>query len=63
MNMIGNLGAAIGNLVTGLILDDYQSDANRGIVVVFTLYAFIYGIGVLLWLKIDASQPIVDDEH
>ena len=61
MNMIGNLGAAVGNLVTGLILDHYNTSATTGITTVFTLYAIMYFIGTLLWLKIDASKPIDPD--
>jgi nitrate/nitrite transporter NarK len=62
MNMIGNLGAAVGNLITGLILQHYKSEPTAGVTTCFTMYAVVYGIGVLLWLKIDASKPIVADE-
>jgi ACS family glucarate transporter-like MFS transporter len=62
MNMIGNLGGAVGNLVTGLILDHYKLDKEQGLTVLFTLFAAVYGVGVLLWLKIDAGKPIVADE-
>src|SRR5262249_32276139 len=62
MNMVGNLGATIGLLVTGLILKDYKDNLPVGYRTCFTLYAIIYVIGVLLWLKIDASKPVVPDE-
>jgi MFS transporter, ACS family, glucarate transporter len=62
MNMVGNLGATIGLLVTGLILKDYKDNLAVGYRTCFTLYAIIYVVGVLLWLKIDASKPIVPDE-
>jgi MFS transporter, ACS family, glucarate transporter len=82
MNMIGNLGAAVGNYVTGTILENYAQSADAvgfaggglayathgtgvrmaGYTTCFTLYAIIYVIGVFLWLKIDASKPIVPDE-
>ncbi len=63
MNMIGNLGAAAGNLVTGLILKHYNADEAFGVTAVFTLYAGLYFAGALLWLKIDASKPIVEDAN
>jgi MFS family permease len=63
MNMIGNLGAAVGNLITGLILQHYSNDPTVGVTTCFTMYAIVYGIGVFLWLKIDASKPIVADEN
>ena len=64
MNMVGNLGAALGNFITGSVLKYWrqQGDPERGITTMFTVYAIIYGVGVLLWLKIDASKPIVEDE-
>ncbi|MCE9534511.1 MAG: MFS transporter [Planctomycetes bacterium] len=65
MNMVGNLGAALGLFVTGRILKYYKGigDETAGLVTLFTLYAIIYGVGVLLWLKIDASKPIDPDSH
>jgi MFS family permease len=65
MNMVGNLGATLGNLITGLILRSYTVDGNvesQGYVVLFTLYGVIYLVGVLLWLGIDASKPIPLEE-
>jgi MFS family permease len=62
MNMVGNLGATLGNLITGLILKSYTVDGNvesKGYVVLFTLYGVIYLAGVVLWLGIDASKPIL----
>jgi len=63
MNMIGNLGGALGNLVTGLVLKSYTEAGDRqaGLVTMFTIYAIVYFVGVLIWLKIDASKPIVED--
>jgi len=61
MNMIGNLGAALGIFVTGEILKHYKDDKATGEITCFTLYAIVYGVGVLLWLKIDASKPIVEE--
>lgn len=62
MNMVGNLGGAVGNLVTGLILDHYKTDRGAGLTVLFTTFAGVYWLGVLLWLRIDASKPIVAEE-
>jgi MFS transporter, ACS family, glucarate transporter len=61
MNMVGNLGATLGNLITGLILKSYTLDGNvepKGYVVLFTLYGCIYFVGVGAWLLIDASKPV-----
>lgn len=61
MNMVGNLGATLGNLVTGLILKHYTvegSVGSEGYVVLFTLYGCVYFLGVGAWLLIDASRPI-----
>jgi MFS transporter, ACS family, glucarate transporter len=65
MNMVGNLGATLGNLVTGLILKSYTHDGevqSQGYVVLFTLYGCLYLVGVVLWLWIDASRPILAEE-
>jgi MFS family permease len=73
MNMVGNLGAAVGNLVTGLILAAYtikvtvggtekEQVQNEGYIICFILYAVIYGIGVLSWLLIDPTKPIVPED-
>jgi len=62
MIMVGNLGAAVGNLVTGLILAEYTVDKEvqpNGYIVCFTMYAIIYGLGVLSWLLIDPTKPII----
>lgn len=70
MNMVGNLGAALGNLVTGLILAAYtvtvagadgkDQDVVQpgGYVACFTLYAVVYGLGVASWLLIDPTRPV-----
>lgn len=72
MNMVGNLGAALGNLITGLILEAYtvkqvvngkEVDVveGTGYVVCFSMYAVVYGLGVLTWLVIDPTKPVVDE--
>ncbi len=66
MNMIGNLGATLGNLITGLILKAYTTDGaldQRGYVVCFVMYGVVYGLGVLTWLFIDPTKPVVPEER
>jgi len=74
MNMVGNLGAAVGNLVTGLILaaysvktivDGQEKDVVQpnGYIVCFTMYAVVYFLGVLSWLLIDPTKPIVPSDE
>ena len=73
MNMVGNLGAAVGNLVTGLILAAYTvkvmvDGAEKevvepsGYVICFTMYAIIYGLGVASWLLIDPTKPLFPED-
>ena len=45
------------------MLKKYEHDQATGITIMFTIYAAVYGIGMLLWLKIDASKPIVPDRR
>lgn len=60
MNMVGNLlGATTGILVTGLILKHVPGP--DGFVACFTLYGLIYGLGVVAWLFIDASEPVAPE--
>ncbi|MDY3551576.1 MFS transporter [Gemmata sp. JC717] len=72
MNMVGNLGAALGNLITGLILETYTVKqvvdgkevdvvSGTGYVTCFTMYAVVYGLGVLTWLVIDPTKPVVEE--
>jgi hypothetical protein len=61
MNMVGNLGAVLGIQVTGRIVRAYTENGvtdDQGYVVLFTVYAAVYALGVCLWLLIDASKPI-----
>ena len=60
MNMVGNLGAALGIWVTGLLLLEFGENP-AGFVVLFTLYGVIYFAGVVAWSLIDATKPIVPD--
>ena len=74
MNMVGNLGAALGNLVTGLILEAYtvkqivdgkETDVvqDGGYVTCFLLFATVYAFGVVSWLLIDPTKPVVTDDQ
>ena len=63
MNMIGNLGATLGNLTTGLILKAYtdadtKDVSTEGYQICFLMYACFYGLGVGSWLFIDPTKPI-----
>lgn len=69
MNMVGNLGAALGNFISGLILAGYtvkvlvdgkEKDVVEptGYVVCFTLFATVYALGVVSWVFIDPTKPI-----
>ena len=65
MNMIGNLGAALGILVTGQILKAYAGEGGviqtSGYVTCFFLYAIVYAAGVGVWLLIDPTKPVVPE--
>jgi MFS family permease len=66
MNMVGNLGAALGNYVTGRILkahtvgDTVQTD---GYVICFLMFAVVYALGVVAWLFIDPTKPVDPDDQ
>jgi ACS family glucarate transporter-like MFS transporter len=65
MNMVGNLGAVLGLLVTGRILKQYAGPDGTtdpaGFVICFVLYAVVYAGGVGMWLLIDPTKPAVED--
>jgi MFS family permease len=61
MNMVGNLGAVLGIQVTGRIVRAYTENGvtdERGYIVLFTVYAAVYALGVCLWFLIDATKPV-----
>jgi MFS family permease len=71
MNMVGNLGAALGNFISGMILASYTAkvmvDGHEkevveptGYVVCFTMFAMVYALGVVTWLFIDPTKPVDD---
>ena len=73
MNMVGNLGAALGNFISGMILASYTAKVlvdgrekevvePTGYVVCFTLFAVVYALGVVTWLFIDPTKPIDEPE-
>jgi MFS transporter, ACS family, glucarate transporter len=66
MNMVGNLGATLGNLVTGLILKSYTVEGvvqKDGYVTCFIMFGLVYGLGVIAWLFIDPTKPIEPDHE
>lgn len=65
MNMVGNLGATLGNLITGLILKSYTEGGSvqeMGYVICFSMYSLVYGLGVLSWFLIDPTIPVLPDQ-
>ncbi len=61
MNMFGNLVGAVSTLlITGLILKN--NPGTNGMLICFTMYGFVYFLGVGLWLLIDPTKPIEPDE-
>ncbi len=68
MNMIGNLGAALGIYTTGKILEAYTFEGNpnpttNGFIVCFLIYSIVYLLGVIAWLFIDPTVPVVRDDE
>lgn len=72
MNMFGNLfGAVAGIFVTGKILSDHtdypgtpdERVLDSGYIICFAVYAAVYFAGVGLWLLIDASKPVVQEDR
>src|SRR5262249_58606977 len=66
MNMIGNLGGTLTNFVTGLVISSHTTDkvtSVAGYQICFAMYAAAFALGVLFWLRIDASRPVVGEEH
>ncbi|VTS00279.1 MFS transporter [Tuwongella immobilis] len=70
MNMIGNLGGALTTAVTGWIVasyikglsgDELELARNAAYRINFMLFGSVYFIGMLLWLRIDASKPVIPE--
>jgi nitrate/nitrite transporter NarK len=62
MNTIGNLGGAAAGAATGWVLDAFQAQgrpSQEAWTVNFILFGSAYVIACLLWLRFDATQPVV----
>ena len=67
MNMMGNLGGAVGPVVVGYILTSTKATADSpptlaGWTTAFLVAAAIYGVGAIAWLFIDPVTPLEPDE-
>jgi MFS transporter, ACS family, glucarate transporter len=63
MNMMGNLGGAVGPVVVGYILNSTKTSADaaptlQGWTTAFLVAAAIYGVGAIAWLFIDPVTPL-----
>jgi ACS family glucarate transporter-like MFS transporter len=56
MNTIGNLGGAAAGITTGLVLDYFEP---HGWTVNFLIFGGVYVAAMLLWLRFDATKPVV----
>jgi MFS family permease len=55
MNTVGNLGGAAAGVATGWVLKHSGWPAN------FALFGSVYVAAMLLWLRFDATQPVVPE--
>ncbi|HYH63704.1 MAG TPA: MFS transporter [Urbifossiella sp.] len=63
MNMFGNLvGAVSGILVTGYIIKHYEAAPTTGILTCLVMYAVVYFLGVGIWLFIDPTKPVAEEQ-
>jgi len=63
MNMMGNLGGAVGPVVVGYILNSTKVSADspptmQGWTTAFLVAAAVYGVGAIAWLFIDPVTPL-----
>jgi MFS family permease len=56
MNMLGSFMAALGAVVSGYLFTLGHLTAP------FVLYAGSYGLGVLCWLRVDVTEPLIGPE-
>jgi MFS family permease len=63
MNTIGNLGGAMAGFTTGLVLDYYKLNIDLGWQVNLASYGMVYVLAVFMWLRFDATKPVVVEEH
>ena len=64
MNMVGNLGATAGRLISLAVIRAFapapgEPPTNDGLVARFLMYAGVYALGVIVWLFIDPNRPAV----
>ena len=59
MNTIGNLGGAAAGITTGLVLEQFEP---HGWTVNFLVFGGVYVLAMLLWLRFDATQPLVPEQ-
>jgi len=63
MNMCGNLLGGVSTLlVTGLIMKEYKDTPTDGFVICFAMYGLVYFLGIGLWMLIDPTKPIAEEE-
>jgi MFS family permease len=66
MNTVGNLGGAAAGVITGLVLDVFKGQgrpAAQAWTVNFVLFGSVYVAASLLWLRFDATRPVVPPER
>jgi MFS family permease len=59
MNTVGNLGGAAAGFVTGWVLDAHK---EHGWTINFLIFGGVYVVAMLLWLRFDATKPVVPPE-
>jgi MFS family permease len=60
MNTIGNLGGAMAGITTGMILDLFGKET--GWTINFISFGSVYVMAMLLWLRFDATRPVVPEK-
>jgi MFS family permease len=58
MNTVGNLGGAAAGITTGWVLDHF----THGWTVNFLVFGAVYIVAMLLWLRFDATKPLVPEK-
>ncbi len=69
MNTVGNLGGAAAGYLTGHILDLARAPGAlpdtpnpRGWHINLCIFAGVYVIATLLWLRFDSTRPVISEE-
>jgi MFS family permease len=60
MNTVGNLGGAAAGISTGWVLDHFEP---HGWTVNFLVFGSVYVLAMLLWLRFDATKPLVAERE